>query len=160
MVRALAPHRCGSGWILGLDAICGLSLLLVLFSTQRRFSPGTPVSPFPQKQTFPNSNSIQEPVSRKCRKLFGPEKLIVSVRPAFSVKLFFWYVVQGIKIKTTLKLPASRGLRLEDTEWIVSPEMRPKSFGTFEKGAPDFSGRIATLWRCHGKFLFLILHFG
>ena len=62
--RALASHPCGSGSIFGLDAICGLSLLLVLFSTQRRFSPGTPVSPFPQKQTFPNSYSIQISVNK------------------------------------------------------------------------------------------------
>ena len=40
--------------------ICGLSLLLVLYSAPRGFSPGTPVFPFPQKPTFPNSNSIWE----------------------------------------------------------------------------------------------------
>ena len=34
-MRALAFHRCGSGSIPGLDAICGLSLLLVLFSALR-----------------------------------------------------------------------------------------------------------------------------
>ena len=59
VVRALASHQCGSGSILELDAICGLSLLLVLFSAPRGFSPGTPVFPSPQKPTFPNSNSIQ-----------------------------------------------------------------------------------------------------
>ena len=59
VVRALASHRCGSGSILELNAICGLSLLLVLFSVSRGFSPGTPVFPSPQKPTFPNSNSIQ-----------------------------------------------------------------------------------------------------
>ena len=36
--------------------ICGLSLLLVLFSAPRGFSPGTPVFLSPQKPTFPNSN--------------------------------------------------------------------------------------------------------
>ena len=59
VVRALASHRCSSGSILELDAICGLSLLLVLFSAPRGFSQGTPVFPSPQKPTFPNSNSIQ-----------------------------------------------------------------------------------------------------
>ena len=59
VVRALASHQCGLGWISGLDAICGLSLLLVLFSAPRGFSPGTPVFPSPQKSTFPNSNSIR-----------------------------------------------------------------------------------------------------
>ena len=58
-MRALAFHRCGSGSIPGLDAICGLSLLLVLFSAPRGFSPGTPVFHSPQKLTFPNSNSMQ-----------------------------------------------------------------------------------------------------
>ena len=43
----------------GVDAICGLSLLLVLSLAPRGFSPGTPVFPSPQKPTFPNSNSIR-----------------------------------------------------------------------------------------------------
>ena len=59
MVRALASHRCGSGSILEPDAIRGLSLLLVLFSAPRGFSPGTPVLPSSQKPTFPDYNSIQ-----------------------------------------------------------------------------------------------------
>ena len=58
VVRALAFHQCGPGSIPGLDVICGLSLLLVLFSAPRGFSPGTPVFPSPQKPTFLNSNSI------------------------------------------------------------------------------------------------------
>ena len=41
----------------GVDAICGLSLLLVLSLASRGFSPGTPVFPTPKKLTFPNSNS-------------------------------------------------------------------------------------------------------
>ena len=59
VVKALASHQCGPGSIPGLDVICGLSLLLVLYSAPRGFSPGTPVFPSPQKQTFPNSNSIR-----------------------------------------------------------------------------------------------------
>ena len=59
VVRALASHQCGSESIPGLDAICGLSLLLVLFSAPRGFSLGTPVFPSLQKTTFPNSNSIR-----------------------------------------------------------------------------------------------------
>ena len=57
-MRALASHRSGSGSILGLDAKCGLSWFLVLFSAPRGFSPGTTVFPSPQKPTFPNFNSI------------------------------------------------------------------------------------------------------
>ena len=49
MVRALASHQCGPGSNPGVDAICGLSLLLVLSLAPRRFSPGTPVFPSPQK---------------------------------------------------------------------------------------------------------------
>ena len=37
----------------------------------------------------------------KCRKLFRPEKLFLKLRPACSVKLLFWYVVKGIKIKVS-----------------------------------------------------------
>ena len=44
---------------LGLVATSGLSWLLVLYSAQRGFSPGSPVFPSPQKSTFPNSNSIR-----------------------------------------------------------------------------------------------------
>jgi len=32
----------------------------------------------------------------------------------------------------------SRPLHFKDTKWIMSPEMRPKSFGTFEKRAPAY----------------------
>ena len=84
----------------------------------------------------------QGAVSRKSRELFGPEKPFVKLRPAYSVKLVFSYVVKGIKIKITAKFRASRRLRFEDTKIIMSPELHPKSFGTFEKQAPgmNFSG--------------------
>ena len=66
VVRALAFHQCGPGSIPGLDVICGLSLLLFLFSAPRGFSPGTPVFPSPQKPTFLNSNSIRNaPLARE-----------------------------------------------------------------------------------------------
>ena len=41
------------------DAICGLSLLLVLSFAPRGFSPCTLVFPSPQKPTLPNSNSTR-----------------------------------------------------------------------------------------------------
>ena len=82
------------------------------------------------------NNWVQGSVSRKSRELFGPEKPFVKVRPAYSVKLVFTYVVKGIKIKVTAKFRASRRFRFEDTKRIMSPEIRPKSFGTFEKQAP------------------------
>ena len=74
-------------------------------------------------------------VSRKSRELFGPEKSFAKLRPAYSVKLVFLYVVKGIKIKITAKFRASRRLSFEDTKRTMSPEIRPKSFGTFEKQA-------------------------
>ena len=80
---------------------------------------------------------VQSPVSQKSRELCGPEKPFVKLRSAYSVKLVFSYVVKGIKTKITAKFRASRRLRFEDTKRIMSPEIRPKSFGTFEKQAPE-----------------------
>ena len=71
------------------------------------------------------------PVSQKSRELCGPEKPFLKVRPAYSVKLVFSYVVKGIKTKITAKFCASRGLRFEENV--------PKRFGTFEKQAPGSS---------------------
>ena len=67
-MRALASHQCGHGSNPGVNAICGLSLLVVLSFALRGFSLGNPVFSSRQKPTFPNSNSIrnqvdQEPVS-------------------------------------------------------------------------------------------------
>ena len=58
VVRALASHQCVPGSIPGPGVICGVSLLLVLYSAPRGFSPGTPVFPSHQKPTLLNSNSI------------------------------------------------------------------------------------------------------
>ena len=59
VVRALASHQCGPRSNPGVDAICGLSLFLVLSLAPRGFSPATPVFPSPQKPTFPNSTGNQ-----------------------------------------------------------------------------------------------------
>ena len=61
-MRALASHQCGPGSNPGVDATCGLSLLLVVYFAPRGFSPGTPVFPSPQKPTFSNSNSTRNQV--------------------------------------------------------------------------------------------------
>ena len=74
------------------------------------------------------------PFLKKSPKIFGPEKSFVKLRPANSLKLVFSNVVKGIKIKTTAKFRASRRLRYEDTKRIMSPEMRPKSFGISRNG--------------------------
>ena len=49
----------------GVEAICGLSLLLVLSLAPRGFSPCTLVSPSPQKPGFPNSNSTRNQVDEE-----------------------------------------------------------------------------------------------
>ena len=65
VVRALPSHQCGPGSIPWSDAICGLSLLLVLSLAPRGFSPGNPVFPSPQKLTFPDSNSTRNQVDEE-----------------------------------------------------------------------------------------------
>ena len=65
MVRALASHQCGPGSNLGVDAISGFSLLLVLSCAPRVFCPGTLVFPPPQKPVFPNSNSTRNEVDEE-----------------------------------------------------------------------------------------------
>ena len=65
VVRALAFHQCDPGSNPGVDATCGLSLLLVLSLAPGGFSPGTPVFPSPQNPTFPNSNSIRNRVDEE-----------------------------------------------------------------------------------------------
>ena len=53
MVRVIASSQCGPGSNPFVEAIRGVSLLLVLSFAPRGFSPGTPVFPFPQKPTIP-----------------------------------------------------------------------------------------------------------
>ena len=65
VVRALASQQRGPGSNPGVDVIGGLSLLLVLFSALRGFSPGTPVFPSPQNPTFVNSNSTRNQVDEE-----------------------------------------------------------------------------------------------
>ena len=65
-MRALASHQwCGPGSNPGVDAICALSLLLVLSLASSGFSPGTPVFPTPQRPTLPNSNSTRNQVDEE-----------------------------------------------------------------------------------------------
>ena len=65
VVRALASQQRGPRSNPGVDALCGLSLLLLLSFAPRGFSPGTPVFPSPQKPTFPNSNSTRNQVDEE-----------------------------------------------------------------------------------------------
>ena len=65
MVRALASHQRGLGSTPGVDAVCGLSLVLVPSFAPRGFSPGTPVFPSPQKLTSSKSNSTRNQVNEE-----------------------------------------------------------------------------------------------
>ena len=65
MVRALAFHQSGPCSNPGVNAICGLSLLLVLSFAPRGFFPGSPVFPSPQKPKFLNSNSTRNQVDEE-----------------------------------------------------------------------------------------------
>ena len=59
VVRTLVSHQCGPCSDPSIDALCGLSLLLVLSFLPRGFSPSAPIFPSSQKPTFPNSNSTR-----------------------------------------------------------------------------------------------------
>ena len=52
MVRLQVSHLCDPGSNPGVDAVRGLSLLLVLFFDPGGLSPGTPVFPCPRNQHF------------------------------------------------------------------------------------------------------------
>ena len=58
-----------------------------------------------------------------------------------------------MKIKIAAKFRAPTGLRFENTKRITSSEIRPKSFGTFEKQAPGIL--TARIWNS----FFLTRHF-
>ena len=54
----------------------------------------------------------------------------------FKAGLFIIYVKGNIKV--TAKLRVSRLIRFEGTKRITSPEMRSKSFGTFDRRSGQF----------------------
>ena len=83
VARALASYQCVPGSSPGPSAICGLSLLLVLFSALRGFSPGPSVFPSPQKPTFPHSNLIWN-----CQALYHEPLARVTAQalPVFDIK--------------------------------------------------------------------------
>ena len=102
----ISSHQCGSGSNPGVDAICGLSLLLVLSFAPRGFSPGTPVFPSPQKLTFPNSNSTRNQVDEEPPCGCATSKsLFIYLVPSPASRYTWLFVVrgrQGHKISTFL----------------------------------------------------------
>jgi len=89
--------------------------------------------PSPRKFWYPNAGARFSKVPRT----FWAQKAIRKTTTWSFCKagLFINYVVKGIKTNITAKFHASRRLRFEDTKRIMSPEIRSKSFGTFEKQA-------------------------
>ena len=67
-------------------------------------------------------------MSRKSRKLFGPEKPFVKFQTAHSVKLVFSYVIKAKQIKITATFRAPGRLRFEDTKKMMSPKIRLSCF--------------------------------
>ena len=66
--HTVKEETCVTMWLgsnPGVDAIRGLSLLLVLSLAPRGFSPGAPVFPSPQKPTLPNSHSTRNQVDEE-----------------------------------------------------------------------------------------------
>ena len=59
----------------------------------------------------------------------------MKLRPAYSVKLVFSFVVKGIKVKVTEKFRVSRGLQIEDTKGIVTRNA-PEKFRDFRETSP------------------------
>jgi len=88
VVRALASQKCGPGSNPSVDAICGLSLLLVLFFAPRGFSPGTPMFPLAQKPKFPNSNSTRNHAGRRRTTLWIGYLQIITY---LFICLFYYY---------------------------------------------------------------------
>ena len=99
VVRALASHQCGPGSTTGVDAICRLSLLLVLSLAPRGFSPGSPVFPSPQKPTLPNSNSIWNARTRLNEFIYTPICFVVK-QAIYNFNFFFAHFIVAVAVFT------------------------------------------------------------
>ena len=71
------------------------------------------------------------------RERFWPEKLVVKLQSASFENLIFLHVFNIRDIKRIAKFEGLEPRRCEDIKGIVAPERDPKTFGTFEKQAPD-----------------------
>ena len=99
------------------DAICGLSLLLVLSFASRGFSPGTPVFPSPQKPTLPNSNSTRNQVDEE--PLCG-----CATSKSLFIYLFICYVFDLQPSDQTIHIPLV-DLQIIDHQTRLSDHPRP-----------------------------------
>ena len=87
MLRAISSHQCGSGSNLGVDAICGLNLLLVLSFATRGVSPGTSIFPSPQKPTFLNTNLSRNQIEEE------PLKGCVTSKSLFYLFIYLFDII-------------------------------------------------------------------
>ena len=78
----------------------------------------------------------QGPVSRKPRKLFGPEKPFVKLWPAYSVNLVFSYVVKGIKNKNNCKVSCLETPSFWRYKENSVTRNAPEKFRNFREQAP------------------------
>ena len=105
------------------DAICGLSLLLVLSLGPRGFSPGTPVLPSPQKPTLPNSNSTRNQVDEAPLSKCATSIILFIYLPNFvswpGVRLYF--------STTTVRAPLERPSKLQLVHARLPPGFAPSA---------------------------------
>ena len=67
---------------------------------------------------------------------FGPEKPVVKLQSACFKKLFSKHVFNVRKTKRIAKFDSLEPRRCEDVKEIVTPEISPKFFRTFEPTGP------------------------
>ena len=72
----------------------------------------------------------------KVPKTFLARKAIRKTPTAYSVKLVFSLCFKGNENLNNCKVSCLKTPSFKGTKRIMSPEMRPKRFGTFEKRAP------------------------
>ena len=123
VVRALASHQCGPGSNPGLNAICGLSLLLVLSFAPRGFSPGSPVFPSPQKPTFPNSNSTRNQVDEEplCGCATSKSLFIYFI---YLFRLFIYFDISRISGRSWFQSLAVLGKKEKMNTIILTVELK------------------------------------
>ena len=86
-----------------------------------------------------NHRAHQSSFCSDFQKYWGPflESSVIfsgpKLRPAYSVQLIFSCVIKETITKINANFRASRRHRFEETKRIWSSEMRPKSFGTFDR---------------------------
>ena len=117
------------------------------------------VSSMEQRWCFGESTRLSTvwpgaPVSRKSRKLFGPEKTFIKLRPANSVKPVFSYVVEGIKNKITVKLVLRDAFTLKIQRELCQPKCARKVSGLSRNGHQGLVSRKARIFS--GDIIFFV----